>query len=94
MLTNQRIINQIDLNADILLSIQGTWSKRHLVDGMTAFISDIFNGHYDEGAIPTVADPSISTNHLINKYDLLDTLNSDQGPYEKLHNIRALLEGK
>ena len=32
---------------------------------------------------------------LISKYSLLsDILNSDQGPCEKLYNIKALLEGK
>jgi hypothetical protein len=36
----------------------------------------------------------IATEKLILKYALSATLNSEQGPYEKLYNIKELLEGE
>ena len=82
---SEDIVGQINRDADALLALQGIWTKQHLVDGMTGFAYSLLCGKVNVTAQqgPTALECALK---LI--------LNSDQGPHEKLYNIKALLEVK
>lgn len=84
----QEIMDQINRDADGLLANQGMWSKQNLVTGLEGFAYGILSGKYG------ITPPSPAPGTTVLKGVLQDIINSDQGPYEKLFNIKALLEVK
>lgn len=88
---SKEIMDQINREAGTLMAAQGTWDKQNIVDGMKSLAWHVLLGKY-EATIASVQTPEQRTTAVENV--LRNIINSDQGPYEKLHNIKALLEDK
>ena len=86
IILSEEIMARINLDCDRLIAHQGQWDKQSLVRGMSGFALDLLEDNSTTSF--TLSGPTAL------ECALKLIINSDQGAYEKIFNIKALLEVK